>query len=40
MGKTADLKVVQKTIVDILYEEGRPQTVIAEMAGCWQSAVL
>ncbi len=39
MGKTADLKVVQKTIIDSLHEEGKPQTVIAKEAGCSQSAV-
>ncbi len=35
MGKTADLTVVQKTII----EEGKPQTFIAKEAGCSQSAV-
>ncbi len=39
MGKTADLTVVQKTIIDTLHEEGKPQTVIAKEAGCSQSAV-
>ncbi len=28
MGKTADLTVVQKTIVDTLHKEGKPQTMI------------
>ncbi len=39
MGKTADLTVVQKTIIDILHKEGKPQTFIAKEAGCSQSAV-
>ncbi len=39
MGKTADLTVVQKTIIDTLHEEGKPQTSIAKEAGCSQSAV-
>ncbi|KAI2653813.1 Pantothenate kinase 1 [Labeo rohita] len=39
MGRTADLTVVQKTIIDILHKEGKPQTFIAKEAGCSQSAV-
>ncbi len=39
MGKTADLTVVQKTIIDTLQKEGKPQTFIAKEAGCSQSAV-
>ncbi len=39
MGKTADLTVVQKTIIDNLHKEGKPQTLIAKEAGCSQSAV-
>ncbi len=40
MGKTADLAVVQKTIIDNLYKEGKPQTFIAkEGNGSSQSAV-
>ncbi len=39
MGKTADLTVVQKTIIDTLPKEGKPQTFIAKAAGCSQSAV-
>ncbi len=39
MGKTADLTVVQKTIIDTLHKEGKPQTFIAIEAGCSQSAV-
>ncbi len=37
MGKTADLTVVQKTIIDTLHKEGKPQTFIAKEAGCSQS---
>ncbi len=39
MGKSADLTFVQKTIIDTLHKEGKPQTFIAEEAGCSQSAV-
>ncbi len=39
MGKTADLTVVQKTIIDTLHKEGKPQTFIAKKAGCSQSVV-
>ncbi len=39
MGKTADLTVVQKTIIDTVHKEGKPQTFIAKEAGCSQSAV-
>ncbi len=39
MGKTADLTVVQKTIIDTLHKEGKPQTFTAKEAGCSQSAV-
>ncbi len=39
MGKTADLTVVQKTIIDILHKEGKTQTFITKEAGCSQSAV-
>ncbi len=39
MGKTADLKVVQKTIIDTLHKEGKPQTFIAKESGCSYSAV-
>ncbi len=39
MGKSADLTVVQKTIIDNLHKEGKPQTFIAKEAGCSQSAV-
>ncbi len=39
MGKTADLTVVQKTIIDTLRKEGKSQTFIAKEAVCSQSAV-
>ncbi len=39
MGKTADLTDVQKTVIDTLHKEGKPQKVIAKEAGCSQSAV-
>ncbi len=39
MGKTADLTVVQKTIIDTLHKEDKTQTFIAREAGCSQSTV-
>ncbi len=39
MGTTADLTVVQKTNIDTLHKEGKPQTFSAKEAGCSQSAV-
>ncbi len=39
MGKTADLAMVQKTIIDTLHNEGKSQKVITERSGCSQSAV-
>ncbi len=39
MGKTADLTVVQKIIIDTLHKEGKPHTFIAKEAGCSQSAL-
>ncbi len=39
MGKTADLTVIQMTIIDTLHKESKPQTLIAKEAGCSQSAV-
>ncbi len=39
MGKIADLTVVQKTIIDTLHKEGKPQTFVAKEAVCSQSAV-
>ncbi len=38
-GKTADLTVVQKTIIDTLHKEGKPQILIGKEAGCSQIAV-
>ncbi len=38
-GKTADLTVVQKTIIDTLHTVGKPQTFIAKEAGCSHRAV-
>ncbi len=38
-GRTADLTVVHKTIIDTLHKEGKPQIFIAKEAGCSQSAV-
>ncbi len=38
-GKTADLTVVQKTIIDTLHKEDKPQTFMAKEAGCSQSDV-
>ncbi len=32
MGKTADLTVVQKTIIDTLHKEGKPQTLLKKLA--------
>ena len=34
MEKTADLTVVQKTIIDTLHKEDKTQKVIAKEAGC------
>ncbi len=39
MEKTADLTVIQKTIIDTLHKAGKLQTFIAKEAGCSQSAV-
>ncbi len=40
MGKTADLAMVQKTIIDTLHKEDKSQRVITERGGgCSQSAV-
>ncbi len=39
MGKTADLAIVQKKIIDILHKEGKSRKVINERGGCSQSAV-
>ncbi len=39
MGNTADLAMVQKTIIDTLHKEGKSQRVITERSGCSRSAV-
>ncbi len=39
MGNTADMPMVQKTIIDTLHKEGKSQRVITERSGCLQSAV-
>ncbi len=39
MGNTADLAMVQKTIIDTFHKEGKSQRVITEMGGCLRSAV-
>ncbi len=39
MGKTGDMAVVQKTIIDTLHKEGKSQRVIIERSGSLQSAV-
>lgn len=38
MVKKADLTVVQKTHTEVLHKEHKPEEVIAERAGCSQSA--
>ncbi len=40
MGKTADLAMVQKTIIDTLHKEGKTQRVITERGGCSRSAAV
>ncbi len=39
MEKTADLVMIQRTIIDTLHKEGKSQRVITERGGCLQSAV-
>ncbi len=39
MGKTANLAIVQKTIIDAIHKEGKSQRVITERCGSSQSAV-
>ncbi len=39
MGNTADLAMVQKTIIDTLHKEGKSQRVITERGGSSRSAV-
>ncbi len=33
MGKTADLAMIQKTVIDALHKEGKSQRVITERGG-------
>ncbi len=39
MGNTADLAMIQKTIIDTLHKEDKSQRVITERGGCSRSAV-
>ncbi len=39
MGKTADLAMVQKMIIDTLHKESKSQRIITERCDCSQSAV-
>ncbi len=39
MGNTADLAMVQKTIIDTIHKESKSQRVITERGGCSRSAV-
>ncbi len=39
MGKTADLAMVQKKIIDTLHKEGKSKRVITERGGWSRSAV-
>ncbi len=39
MGNTADLAMVQKTIIDTLHKEGKSQRGITERDCCTRSAV-
>ncbi len=39
MGNTADLAMVQKTIINTFHKEGKSQEVIIERGGCSRSAV-
>ncbi len=39
MGKTAELAMVQKMIIDTLHKEGKSQRVITERCGSSHSAV-
>ncbi len=39
MWKTADLEMIQKTIIDTLHKESKSQRVITEWSGYLQSAV-
>ncbi len=39
MGKTADLAMIQKTVIGALHKEGKSQMGITERCGSLQSAV-
>ncbi len=39
MGNTADLAMVQKTVINTLHKESKSQRVITERGGCSRSAV-
>ncbi len=39
MGNTADLAMVQKTVINATHKEGKSQRVISERGGCSRSAV-
>ncbi len=39
MGNTADLAMVQKTIIETLHKEDKSQRVITERGDCLKSAV-
>ncbi len=39
MGNTADLAMIQKTIIDTLHKEGKSRRIITEKGGCSRSAV-
>ncbi len=39
MGNTADMAMVQKTTIDTLHKEVKPQRNITERGGCSRSAV-
>ncbi len=39
LGKTADLAMIHKTIIDTLHKEGKSQRVTTERSSCSQSAV-
>ncbi len=39
LGNTADLAMVQRTIIDTLHNEGKSQRIITERGVCLRSAV-
>ncbi len=40
MGNTADLAMVQKTIIDTLHKEGKSQRVITGRGGCFNECCI